>query len=259
MIQYLIGVNLIRVSDLRLYLSCPRQIYFISRGHELKIDRVEYVEHLLLRGLAFQFPMLVKEDRLCELGAWLDKIADELTRSIPKKKIDKAMSRIDIDKISTGLSRYLEDMGKMCLLERIMPWKVERQMDSNHLGMAGRPDKLIQIDGEIVPSLIKTGYKPGYSVWGYDRLQLTAYAMLVEEEFGVGVNHGFVEYVRFGEFRDAKIKRWDRKKVLLILDRIRKIREGVLPGKSKRAPCDHCGFVDMCNTRKSLLSKFFGE
>ena len=112
--KYLIGVNLIRVSDLRLYLSCLRQIYFTSRGHELKIDRVEYVEHLLLRGLAFQLPMLVKEDRLCELGAWLDKIADELTRSILKKKIDEAISRIDIDKISIGLSRYMEDMCKMC-------------------------------------------------------------------------------------------------------------------------------------------------
>ncbi len=203
--------------------------------------------------------MLVKGDMICELRVWLDKIADELTRSLPKKKIDEAMSRIDIDKISAGLSRSIEDMGKMRLLERIMPWMVERQMDSNHLGMAGRPDKLIQINGEIVPSLIKTGDKPGYGVWGYDRLQLTAYAMLVEEEFEVDVKYGFVEYVRFGEFRDAKIKSWDHKKVLLILDRIRKIRDGVLPAKSKRAPCDHCEFVDMCNTRKSLLSKFFGE
>lgn len=84
--KYLIGVNLIRVSDLRLYLSCPRQIYFMSRGHELKIDRVEYVEHLLLRGLAFQFPRLVKEERLCELGACLNKIADELRESLPKEK-----------------------------------------------------------------------------------------------------------------------------------------------------------------------------
>ncbi|NYT00353.1 MAG: hypothetical protein GKB99_01315 [Methanocellales archaeon] len=69
----------------------------------------------------------------------------------------------------------------------------------------------------------------------------------------------YVEYVLFGEFRDAKIKSWGRKKVLLILDRIRKIRGGALPGKSKRAPCEHCVFVEMCNTRKSLLSKFFGE
>ncbi len=68
----------------------------------------------------------------------------------------------------------------------------------------------------------------------------------------------YVEYVRFGELRDAKIKRWDKKRVLLILTRVKKIMDGMFPGKLKRAPCDHCGFVDMCNTRKSLLSKFFG-
>lgn len=258
-IKYLIGVNLIRVSDLRLYLSCPRQIYFISRGHKLKIDRVEYVEHLLLRGLAFQFPMLVKEDRLCELGTWLDKIADELTRSIAKKKIDEAKSRIDIDEIAAGLSKALEDMGKRYLLKRIMPWMTEYYRYSKHLGMVGRPDKLILINEEIIPSIIKTGDKPRYGIWGNDRLQLTAYAMLVEEEFEVSVKNGFVEYVRFGEFRDTKIKHGDRRKVLRILVRVKKIMGGVLPDKSNRAPCDHCGFVDMCKTRKSLLSKFFGD
>ncbi|MDD2777617.1 MAG: Dna2/Cas4 domain-containing protein, partial [Methanocellales archaeon] len=158
-----------------------------------------------------------------------------------------------------GLSKDLDYMGKRHFLEKITPWMVEHHMYSKHLGMVGRPDKLILIDGEIIPSIIKTGDKPRQGIWGYDRLQLTAYAMLVEEEFEVSVKQGFVEYVRFGELRDAKIKRWDRKRVLLILTRLKKITDGMLPGKSKRAPCEHCGFVDMCNMRKSLLSKFFGD
>lgn len=158
-----------------------------------------------------------------------------------------------------GLSKDLEYMGKRHFLEKITPWRIEHQMDSKHLGMVGRPDKLILIDGEIIPSIIKTGDKPRQGIWEHDRLQLTAYAMLVEEEFEVSVKQGFVEYARFGELRDAKIKRWDRKRVLLILTRVKKVMDGALPGKSKRAPCDHCGFVDMCNTRKSLLSRFFGD
>ncbi|HIH37100.1 MAG TPA: Dna2/Cas4 domain-containing protein [Methanocellales archaeon] len=128
------------------------------------------------------------------------------------------------------------------------------------LGMVGRPDKLILIDGEVIPSIIKTGDMPRrQSIWGYDRLQLTAYAVLVEEEFEVSVKQGFVEYVRFGELRDVKIKLWDRKRVLLMLTKVKKVMDGTLPDKSKRALCNHCGFVDMCNTRKSLLSKFFGD
>ena len=248
---------MIRVCDLGLYLSCPRQIYFTSRGHELKMDTVEYVEHLLLRGLAFQFPTLIKEERLRELGACLGKIADERTQ--PKEKIDEAKSRIDIDEIATGLSKALDGIGKGCLLEKIIPWRVEYHMCSKHLGMVGRPDKLILIDGEIIPSIIKTGDKPGYGIWKDDRLQLTAYAILVEEEFEVSVKHGFVEYVRYGEFRETEIKRGDREKVLRILVRVKKIMDGVLPDKSNRAPCEHCGFIDMCKTRKSLLSKFFGD
>ncbi len=157
----------------------------MSKGHELKINRVEYVEHLLLRGLAFQFPMLVKEGRLCELGAYLNKIADELTGSLLKEKIDEAKSRIDIDKITMGLSKDLEHMGKRCFLEKITPWMIEHHMYSKqypkHIGIVGRLVKLILIDGELIPSIILE-INP-YGIGGYDRLQLTAYVMLVEEEF----------------------------------------------------------------------------
>ncbi|HIH37099.1 MAG TPA: hypothetical protein HA232_04250 [Methanocellales archaeon] len=106
----------------------------MSRGHELKIDRIGYVEHLLLRGLIFQFPMLVKEERLCELGAYLNKIADELAGSLPKEKIDEAKSRIDIDKIAGGLSKDLEHMGKGYFLKKITPGMIEHHMYSKHIG-----------------------------------------------------------------------------------------------------------------------------
>ncbi len=41
-----------------------------------------------------------------------------------------------------------------------MPWMIDYHMYSKHIGMVGRLNKLILIDGEIIPSIIKTGDKP---------------------------------------------------------------------------------------------------
>jgi CRISPR-associated exonuclease Cas4 len=133
----------------------------------------------------------------------------------------------------------------------------EPVLQSEKSGLTGRPDKLIEINNSHIPSIIKTGNIPENGVWRSDRLQLTAYAMLVEEIYNTTVEHGFVEYARWGKVRKVLIKRYERRNVLQIRNKIRKIHEGFMPERPNDAPCSHCGFKEMCDVKSTLASRFF--
>ncbi len=266
----------IRVSDLRLYLSCPRQVYFTSRGHELnEAITPEHIEHLLLKELAFRFPSLFQTESLpkesglvgvsCSgaLTAQLDEVADRIRtiyrnelKNLSEVQLEESKSNIDVDLIATGLEKGVGNSREK-LIQQITPWKVQHQLYSKRFDMMGCPDKIVQIDGEFFPSIIKTGNKPEYGVWKNDKLQLTAYAILIEEEFDTIVRRGLVEYCRYGEFREANIRHADRRKVLQILDKVKKIKGGALPDRTEKVQCSSCGFIELCRAESSLLSKFF--
>ncbi|MDI6888453.1 MAG: Dna2/Cas4 domain-containing protein [Methanocellales archaeon] len=251
----------VRASDIVLYMSCPRQAYFVSRGY--KLDRViatEYVEHLLLKELAYRFPLLIKNDDLGELPAYLNDIANDAQgdlSAIEKSQIMDAISNIDVDGIIAGMENAIGVLGKDVLLQRIVPWKKEYLMHSRRLDMSGRPDKLVLINGEILPSIIKTGNKPEYGVWKDERIQLAAYALLVKETFNNPVNCGLIEYARYGEFRDVNIKHADKRIALRIKNGVQKVIDGPLPDKPRKVPCESCAFIDLCRVKKSLLSSLF--
>jgi len=249
------------VSDLVLYLSCPRQAYFVAHGHKLnEVVTTRYVEHLLLKELAYSFPLLIKSGHLNDLHVHLNNIADDAQGelgAIEKSQIMKAASNIDVDGIIVGIENAIDVLGKDVLLQRITPWKKKCQMYSKRLDMSGCPDKLVLIDGEIFPSIIKTGNKPEYGTWKDERIQLAAYALLIEETFNRPVNHGLIEYVRYGEFRDVSIKQADKRMVPRIKNRVQKVMDGTLPDKPRKVLCESCAFTNLCRVKRSLLSRLF--
>ena len=64
---------------------------------------------------------------------------------------------------------------------------------SEKWGLRGRPDILAEIEGEIVPVEIKSSNKPKVRPFSHV-MQLTAYAVLVEEVYGRQVNYGILKY-----------------------------------------------------------------
>lgn len=249
------------MSDIALYFSCPRQVYFTSHGHRLdEVIITKYTEHLLLKELAYKFPLLIKNDDLSKLPAHLSSIANDAQGdlgAIEKSQIMEVASNVDVDGIVAGIEGAIGVLGKDALLQRIVPWKKEYLMYSKRLDMSGRPDKLVLIDDEILPSIIKTGNKPEYGVWRDERIQLAAYALLIEETFNNPVNHSLIEYARYGEFRDVDIKQADKRMALRIKNKVQKIIDGTLPDKPRRVPCESCAFIDLCRVKRSLLSRFF--
>ncbi len=252
---------MIRVSDITTYLKCPRMCYFVNKGHSLVNDITPgYLERIILKELAFTYGSAFNaEDTLSFLNHELNRISNEI-RIIYREEL----SGIDDDTLAnsvSGVRSYLEDIcsnlssnGDFYASESVQD---EPLLQSEKFGLSGSLDRLIKINDCFVPLIIKTGNMPQNGVWHADRLQLTAYAILVEEKYNSIVQRGFVDYARWGMVREVTIKRHERRKVLQIRDKIKKIYDGFMPEKPKDAPCEYCGFTGMCDVKSTLASRFF--
>lgn len=69
-------------------------------------------------------------------------------------------------------------------------------IEDKKLGLSGRVDRIEIIDGVYYPITTKTNLPPLKGVWESDALQITGYAILMENEFNKKINVGFVNYNR---------------------------------------------------------------
>ncbi len=249
---------MIRVSDISVYLKCPRMCYFIKRGQELmKEVTVEYIQRLLLKEMALIYGSALNDgNTLSALDHELERLSDEL-RIIYRQELTEA-SDDAVNNAVSGVRTWLEGISSNLSSEHYSRiCELEPALRTEKLGLTGIPDKLITIGDELTPSIIKTGAMPENGVWKSDRLQLTAYAILVEETYHTVVTRGFVEYARWGKVREVIIKKHERRKILQLRDRVRKIEAGFMPERPTHAPCEHCGFKGICDVKSTLASRFF--
>ena len=284
----------VKVSDLTRYLICPRLVYFNAKEHHEGMAKGKergFIESILLKELAFNLhkfygerkeddpepePEAVSETETEEERAkriiedivdGVERIYKEELKGVEKDFFEEVKEDfIRSLSMSTNMENddWLEKVrteNELLELENAYGYEREHAMLSEKLSMSGSVDKLIRTEEEVIPCMIKTGKCPEYSVWKSDRVQLAAYAMLIEEEFGfeTTVKRGFVEYIRNAEFRETQIRRRDRALALQILKRVKRIKGGVFPEKGGNAPCDKCVFAERCETKKTLLSALFGK
>lgn len=236
---------LVRVSDLGLYLRCPRLIYFDGiEGLPRRID----ASHILLRSL------ILSISRGADLEASLQASLRQLEQELPLVyDVNAGELTLACRQLESSIADLAEAYSPF--LDILLPCEVEVDLRSLKLGLSGRLDRLVI--GADVPSLVRTGAAPQEGAWKRDRLQLAGYALLLGEQCGRKIDHGLVEYPRSGAVREVEIHGVDRARALRIRDRIRQIKEGTLPDRPERANCDHCPAQERCSTRSSLASKFF--
>ncbi|MGB9926827.1 MAG: Dna2/Cas4 domain-containing protein [Methanosarcina sp.] len=263
----------ISVSDLLLYMNCPRKVYFVSRGFELLPEMdASRLERILLKELSLAYPEIVKK---CSLNA--DNLVLELELALSQTYIDlpilfpgemegiskeisdeaEARARAKIPEIAANLFRAVEEYGKEPMLAALTPVKVEPFLSSEKLNLRGIPSKLICFEGEEVPSILKPGNCPEMGVWASDRIHVAALVLLLEAQKEKEVPFAFVEYVSYGLLRRVVIRSSDRREVLQTCRRVQKIKEGLLPEKKEEKFCKECNFSEHCISNPSLMSKFF--
>ncbi len=252
---------MIRVSDITAYHKCPRICYFMSKGHELIKDvAIDYVERVILKELALTYGSTFNaQDRLSILDIELNRISGEIPVIYRNELagMNDDMLECAVSNVRSCLEEIAQNLPSNDDFYAIESFQVGSILQSEKFGLTGSPDKLIELGEKHIPSIIKTGKMPENGIWQNDRLQLTAYAILVEEKFKSPVERGFVEYARWGKVREVAIKRNERRKILQIKDRIKKIQEGFMPERPKDAPCMYCGFKSICDVKSNLASRFF--
>jgi CRISPR-associated protein Cas1 len=130
---------------------------------------------------------------------------------------------------------------------------VQIELASDRLGLFGKVDCLRRRDGSYLPYEHKRGRpardadgKP--EAWPSDRLQVTAYAVLIEEAFGQTVAEGRVRYHAANTTVRVPIDESARAELQKALDTARRLRESLErpPIAENERLCTHCSLSTVC-------------
>ncbi len=234
----------VRVSDISLYLRCPRLVYFETLG---RMTRKSSVRQTLIRSLMLSLSQ--ESDLESHLRENLHRLEEELplVYEIDVKELGPACRELEekIAAIAKGLAENVD---------YLIPFEPDVDLFSEKLGLSGRLDRLAP---GLTPSLIRSGRAPESGVWKSDRIALAGYALLLGERHKIRIDHGLVEYASLGTIRKVQIHSVDRARVLRIRDRVKQIKEGRLPERANDSPCQRCMATEICETRQTLASRFF--
>jgi CRISPR-associated exonuclease Cas4 len=123
--------------------------------------------------------------------------------------------------------------------------KVEKPLFDRHLGLTGKPDYLVEQNGQIIPVEVKSGRTPAAP---YDShiFQLAAYCLLVHRTMGARPPYGIIHY----QGRDFAVDYTPELEAQLldILAEMRRdeVRTEVMRSHESAARCARCGFRQVC-------------
>jgi len=137
------------------------------------------------------------------------------------------------------------------LIARLKASRILRSVElwSGELGIAGKPDYLIVTRmGEYVPVEVKWAVSENGRIRWDHKLQLSAYALLVDENFRTTVKRGYVYYLRDKRVVELKVDDSLKKMTRKVIESIhRMILEERDPGVTvRRARCLSCGYKAYC-------------
>jgi len=254
------------VSSLGDYSFCPRSVYLsevLDMEQEPRVKKArELFNHSVRRELSLRrHKVLGRISSADEIeGAFLEeaeevlKTACRVFKDIPGEDLKEYVSALRPQlkkemKVAAGKLHYMVDeVGMKKALEKITPWKVDYSVCSDELRLTGRIDAVMKEKNVCYPVDLKTG-EAAAGVWDDDKAVVCAYSMLLEENLGIKVPYGYVEYTRTQERMPVMNTEELRENVMETRDEILEILGGNVPeicphGNGKK--CEACGFSEKC-------------
>ncbi|HUV90557.1 MAG TPA: CRISPR-associated protein Cas4 [Anaerolineae bacterium] len=119
---------------------------------------------------------------------------------------------------------------------------------SETLGLTGVVDEVVEVTApkaELIPVDYKLARQPGY----HFRLQLAAYALLLEETYHLPVRRGFIYLIPLRRVEEVPISARLRRKIAALLHQMRLIAqtERMPPPNEWPSRCADCEFRRFCN------------
>ncbi len=125
---------------------------------------------------------------------------------------------------------------------------VEKPLYDSQLGLTGKPDYLVEQNGQIIPVEVKSGKAPDAP---YDShiYQIAAYCLLVQRGMGKRPPYGIIHY----SDRDFAVDYTPEleSNLLDVLAEMRRdeVRSGVARSHEVPARCHRCGYRDLCDQK----------
>lgn len=260
----------ISISDITAWLYCPRKLYISKvKGIRQPLTRemlIGKMKHQTLEAFSKKEKELVvkidKDQDKLDLVFMYEQFLKEITEKIFKENI-RAVESFRINKeevIKKIIGDFLEDiklrvqnikkkLGLGFFGEEL--WKnldsiyiSELSLESESLGLRGRVDRIeiSRIDNNIIPYELKTRES---KIFPSDEIQLTAYAMLLEDHYRKKIDKGIVEINN--KKQELEITEEKKQEVLRLADEIRNMKENFAPPMlSNFNKCRSCSFNEIC-------------
>jgi CRISPR-associated exonuclease Cas4 len=126
--------------------------------------------------------------------------------------------------------------------------KKPKLFKSQKLRISGRPDAIIEVDGKAIPVELKTGKVPQGPYFSHI-LQLGAYGLLMEEEYGTLPPYGLIKYGPKGEEKEFKVE-MDKRLMFTLAGKIGEMRLSLESGEAHRNH-NRPGKCTNCSRRKN--------
>lgn len=141
------------------------------------------------------------------------------------------------------------------LWEKLSPKIIsELSIESDTLQLRGIVDKIEIYGNEYVPIELKTGKMPKEGLWPGHKIQIAAYALMLEEMHQKPVKEGFVHYLDHKEKRHIAINPFMKEEIISLVKEIQELLEKKsLPGYcSNKNKCLNCGVKGTCYNEQEV-------
>lgn len=130
----------------------------------------------------------------------------------------------------------------------------EFKVESDALQLKGTIDRVELYTNGCIPIELKTGKMPKEGIWPGHRVQIAAYALLLEEALSMSVKEGFVNYLDSKEKRHLSINPFMREEVLNLVREVQELLENrSLPDYTEnRNKCTSCGLRSRCHDEEEM-------
>jgi len=263
---------MISVSLLSSYLYCPRKL-FLEQVLKLYVPPKEAIVKGIIRHSAYENINRIEESLVKQIDQ--DTNIESLYKThysrILRGSIIASRSqlkRLDIEMPSVFREVWpllLREMGIRIrsvegfinkygvygeeLWDKLIPKiKSEYSVSSETLNLKGKIDQLRVYEDHLLPVELKTGKVPEEGVWPGHSIQIAAYVMLIEENFGVVLNKGIVSYLDSGEEREVPVNPFMRDEVKRVASEVSALLDSLkIPDHTKNEnKCNACNLRDRC-------------
>lgn len=251
--------TIINVTDISSYLYCPRKLWLkLVKGIKEPPNKkmiLGFLKHKVFDIFNKNESSLVSsiQENLTkeQIFSLYQRFIEDITKETASTYSNMIKSfYINPDELLEETLKFLEnDIGlRVKAIEKILPlykgkelWRnlkpkylTEFEIISENLGLKGRIDR-IKFNEEILPYELKTRE----NIYEEDKIQLAAYSLLLEEEFGKKIEKGIVESGKQQE--EIEISDNNKAKVLEIAELIRQMKEGKEPQFNNNfSKCKNC-------------------